>query len=479
MVTRKKLQKLIGCKWIFKRKIEASEGDRIRYKARLVAKGYNQREGIDYNEIFSPVVKHSSIRMLMALVARNDWELHQLDVKTAFLHGELEESIYMEQPEGFVRPGDEDKVCLLKRSIYGLKQSSRQWNLQFDQHMKKIGFESSKYDSCVYVKKKDGRPVAFLLLYVDDMLVTGSDINEIQKVKHDLKLRFEMKDLGEAKRILGIDIIRDRRRKILWMSQQHYIEKLLKKYQMNESRIVSTPLGQQFQLSASQGPKSEEEQNLMKQIPYASIIGSVMYVMICTRPDLAHAVSITSRYMSNPGKAHWQALKWMLRYLRGSADYGIMYRRDEDQTRDSLEGYCDSDYATNRDNRKSQTGYIFTIFGSAVTWKSNLQSVVALSTTEAEYIALTDAVKQSFWLKGIMEDFGVTQKKVAVNCDSSSAICLSKHQTFHDRSKHIDVRLHFIRDEIGTDHNPADALTKVVPASKFNYCLELVNVLKR
>ena len=193
--------------------------------------------------------------------------------------------------------------------------------------------------------------------------------------------------------------------------------------------------------------------------------------------------------MSNPGKVHWQALKWMLRYLKGSSEYGIIYRGFEDQTMDSLVGYCDSDYASNRDSRKSQTGYIFTLFRSAVTWKSNLQSVVALSTTEAEYIALTDAVKESFWLKGIMEDLGIRQKKVVVNCDSSSAISLSKHQTFHNRSKHIDVRLHFIRDEvgkgmvevrkIGTEHNPADALTKVVPASKFTYCLELVNVLRK
>ena len=267
LVTRKVMQKLIGCKWIFKKKVEASDGDRIRYKARLVAKGYNQREGIDYNEIFSPVVKHSSIRLLMAMVAKNDWELHQLDVKTTFLHGELEESIFMEQPEGFIKLGDEGKVCLLKRSIYGLKQSSRQWNLQFDQHMRKIGFESSKYDSCVYMKKRDGKSVAFLLLYVDDMLVTGSDINEIEKVKYDLKCRFEMKDLGEAKRILGIDIIRDRKKRVLWLSQQHYIDKLLKKFQMSESRIVSTPLGQQFQLSANQCPKSKEEQELMRKIP--------------------------------------------------------------------------------------------------------------------------------------------------------------------------------------------------------------------
>lgn len=202
----------------------------------------------------------------------------------------------MEQPEGFIKLGDENKVCLLKRSIYGLKQSSRQWNLQFDEHMKKIGFVSSKYDDCVYSKRKDGRPIAFLLLYVDDMLIAGSDIDEVQRIKYDLSCRFETKDLGEAKRILGIDVIRDRKRRTLWLSQQNYIEKLLKKFQMHESRTVSTPLGQQFKLSSNQCPKSDEERDQMNRIPYSNIIGSIMYVMICTRPDLAHAVSLTSRY---------------------------------------------------------------------------------------------------------------------------------------------------------------------------------------
>lgn len=209
----------------------------------MVAKGFTQKEGIDYNEIFSPVVKHSSIRILLAIVVQKNWELHQLNVKTAFLHGKLEETIYIEQPEGFIRPGDEGKVCLLKKSLYGLKQSSRQWYLTFNDYILKIGFEMSKYDNCVFIKKKNGSVVAYLLLYVDDMLVSAATVVEVQEIKDQLRVQFEMKDLGCARRILGMDIVRD--------GEEDYISKVLKKFQLDSSKPVTVPLAQQFKLSAS------------------------------------------------------------------------------------------------------------------------------------------------------------------------------------------------------------------------------------
>lgn len=183
-------QKAVGCKWIFKKKIEVSDGNKVRYKARLVAKGYLQQEGVDFNEVISPVVKHSSIRILLSVVAQRNWEILQLDVKTAFLHGDLIETIYMEQPKGFVVQGQEDKVCLLKKSLYGLKQSSRQWYLKFDAHLNSIGFIKSTYDSCVYVKSDGKKAVAYLVLYVDDMLVAAADMNEIRSVKSELSKEF-------------------------------------------------------------------------------------------------------------------------------------------------------------------------------------------------------------------------------------------------------------------------------------------------
>lgn len=226
----------------------------------------------------------------------------------------------------------------------------------------------------------------------------------------------------------------------------------------------------------------------MSKIPYSNIIGSVMYAMISTRPDIAHAVSVTSRYMSEHGKEHWSALKLLLRYLKGAGDLGILFKADRKYEGDALKGFCDSDFAGNLDNRRSQSGYLFTLYGSIISWKSSLQSVVALSTTEAEFMSLTAAVKESFWLKGILADFGIEQPAVAVGCDNNSAICLAKHQVYHERSKHIDVHLHFIREEIekgnvkvfkvSTEDNPADMLTKPLPKKKFELCVELVN-LKR
>ena len=246
---------------------------------------------------------------------------------------------------------------------------------------------------------------------------------EIQKIKDDLKMKFDMKDLGDAKRILGIDILRDRRKKELRLVQADYISKVIKKYQMEDTKSVSIPLASHFKLSKEQMPKEERDRREMNQIPYANIVGSIMYLIICTRPDVAHAISVVSRYMSDPGKEHWLALKWIIKYLKGSVSVGLFFGGGAwSEGDDALEGFCDSDYAANLDNRKSQSGYIFTLFGTAVSWKSNLQPVVALSTTEAEYISLTEAAKEGKWLQGILHDFGLEQAGVKIKCDSNSAI---------------------------------------------------------
>ncbi|KAL1565166.1 secreted RxLR effector protein 161-like protein [Salvia divinorum] len=298
-----------------------------------------------------------------------------------------------------------------------------------------------------------------------------------------------MKDLGNAKRILGMDIYRDRGKGELWLTQKNYLDKLLKRFQMDNSKPVTIPLAQQFKLSKDQSPNDEDQRKEMNKIPYASIIGSVMYAMVCTRPDLGHAISVVSRFMADPGIEHWHALKWILRYLKGTTDYGILFRREQGLHGDQLVGFSDSDYAVSYDTRKSQSGYVFTLYGSTISWRSCLQPVVALSTTEAEYIALAEAVKESFWLKGVLKDFGIDQKAVEIKCDSASAICLTKHQTFHVRSKHVDIRLHFIRDEVNkgsvrvskvsTDDNASDMLTKAIPSSKLKYCLELINLIQK
>ena len=447
-----------------------------------MAKGYSQVQGIDFNEVFSPVVKHTSIRILLSLVATKDLELEQLDVKTAFLHGDLDEQIYMHQPEGFVVPGKEDHVCLLKKSLYGLKQSPRQWYKRFDSFMQNIGFRRSSYDNCVYFKRLSDGTSMYLLLYVDDMLVAASNMIEIKKVKKQLSSEFDMKDLGAAKRILGIEIIRDRPNGKLYLSQRAFTEKVLSRFGMQKARPVFTPLAAHFKLSADLCPKTDKDINHMSQIPYSSAVGSIMYLMVCIRPDIAQAVSVVSRYLANPGKQHWEAVKWILRYLVGTMDACLEYGKGNEK----LAGFVDSDYAGDLDKRRSLTGYVFTLGGCAISWKATLQSTIAQSTTEAEYMAIAEAVKEAIWLKSLVSEITFESISITVHCDSQSAIHLTKDQMYHERAKHINIRYHFVRDvfakgdisikKIGTADYPADMLTKPLPFKKFKYCLDLVGI---
>ncbi|KAL5751637.1 hypothetical protein ACOSQ2_022144 [Xanthoceras sorbifolium] len=466
-------KKALHNKWVFRIK-EEHNGNK-RYKARMVVKGFQQKEGIDYNEIFSPVVKLTTIRLVLKIVAAENLHLEQLDVKTAFLHGDLEEEIYMRQPEGFKEAGKENLVCRLKKSLYGLKQAPRQWYKKFDSFMSSSGFTRCQADHCCYIKRFDNSFI-ILLLYVDDMLVAGSDMQEIMNLKRELSKQFAMKDLGAAKQILGMRIKRDTKSETLLLSQAEYIKKVLSRFNMQDAKPVSTPLGVHFRLSKEQSPKTEEERTHMAKVPYASAIGSLMYAMVCTRPDIAQAVGAVSRYMNNPGKIHWEAVKWILRYLRGTTNKTLCFKGGDT----TLTGYVDADLAGNVDIRKSTTGYVYTLGGTAVSWVSQLQKIVALSTTEAEYVAVTEASKEMVWLQSFLGELGKKQEDNVLYCDSQSAIHLAKNPSFHSRTKHIQLRYHFIRslledgilklEKISGAQNPADMLTKTVTTDKLKLC---------
>ena len=487
IVKRPEKKRIVGSKWIFKLKPGIPGVESARFKAKLVAKGFSQVEGVDYHEVFSPVVKHTSIRILLSLTAMFDLELEQLDVKTAFLHGKLDEQIYMQQPEEFIAPGDEEKVCLLKKSLYGLKQSPRQWYLRFDLFMFNQGFIRSKFDSCVYITKLKNGNYMYLLIYVDDMLIACKDKFQIQKLKDQLSSEFDMKDLGPASKILGMNIERDRDKGILRLSQKSYLEKVARSFGLDKAKAVSTPIGAQFKLMSLTEQELDNQAKYMEKIPYSNCVGSLMYGMISTRPDIAYGVSLVSRFMSKPGKTHWEAAKWLVRYIKGASDLSLVYTSNQ-SSHCKVQGYCDSDYAGDLDKRRSLSGYVFTVGENTVSWKASLQHVVALSTTEAEYISLTEAVKEGLWLKGFMSELGYDQDCAEIYCDSQSAIHLSKNTMYHERTKHIDVRLHFIRDiiaegvikvkKICTDVNPADILTKVVPIDKFRNALDLLKLRK-
>ena len=392
--------KPIGCKWVFKKKIDM-DGKVSTYKARLVAKGYSQKYGIDYDETFSPVAMLKSIRIILAIAAYYDYEIWQMDVKTAFLNGHLQEEVYMIQPEGFVSK-DPNKVCKLQKSIYGLKQASRSWNIRFDEIIKMFGFIKNEDEPCVY-KKISGSIVVFHILYVDDILLIGNDIPSLQSVKEWLLKNFSMKDLGEAAYILGVKIYRDRSNKFLGLSQSTYIDKMLKKYSMDQSKKGYLPMSHGIYLSKDMCPKTDVEVHNMQNVPYASVVGSIIYAMMCTRPDVSYALSVTNKFQANPGESHWKAVKNILKYLRRTKNLFLIYGGAELQVR----RFTDASFQSDKDDCKSQSSYIFTLNGGVVSWKSSKQVTTTDSTTEAEYIAASEAAKEAIWIKKFITELEV------------------------------------------------------------------------
>ena len=388
-------QRVVGSKWVFKRKVN-EDGTIERYKARLVAQGHTQKFGLDYEETFSPVVRFESIRSVAALAAEHQLKLHQMDVSTAFLHGELAEEVYMRQPEGFIEHGKDNFVCRLKRSIYGLKQSPRCWNTALDSQLKEMGFEQSKSDPCLYVKY-DSEGARFLVaVYVDDLVLGGKSETELKFVKESLSQRFEMKDLGPLHSFLGVKIVQDEASGSVWMGQPLYTEKLLMKHGMAECKAMSTPANPDVKLVPCTNPD-----DVCDQQAYQAIIGSLLYLSTKTRPDIAYAVGYVARFSAKPTKEHWTAVKRVLRYLKGTSKFGLLYKG---KSSSNMIGYSDADWAGDIGDRRSTSGYVFLLGGAAISWKSSKHTCVALSTSEAEYIALSAASQEAVWLQQLYSD---------------------------------------------------------------------------
>ncbi|GJY34360.1 putative RNA-directed DNA polymerase [Tanacetum coccineum] len=373
-----------------------ADGTIDKYKARLVIKGFRQRKGLDYFDTYSPVTRITSIRMILAIAALRNLEVHQMDVKTAFLNGDLEEEIYMNQPEGFISPGQEGK------------------------------FTSSGY--------------VILCLYVDDMLIVGSNDKMIKSTKDMLKLKFDMKDMGLADVILGIKIIRTQNGLVL--SQAHYVDKILNTHNAGDSGQARTPIDTSLHLSKNRGLG-------VAQLEYSRIIGMLMYLMTGTRPDLAYAVSRLSRYTSNPSYAHWKAITRVLHYLRYSRDYGLHYDRHPAV----IEGYSDANWISDIKDSRSTSGYVFTLGGAAISWKSSKQTVIAKSTMESEFIALDKCGEEAEWLRQFVEDIPRWPKPVtaiSIHCDSKSAMGRAKSTMYNGKSRHIRRRHNSIRQLLST-----------------------------
>ena len=457
--------KPIGCKWVYKNKYKA-DGSLDKHKARLVAKGFAQKEGIDYEETFAPTAKWTTIQTLFALAAQNGWKVHQMDVKTTFLNGDLKEKVYMSQPEGFVIKGQEHKVCKLVKSLYGLKQAPRAWYEKLTEHLLKLDFKHFDLDDATLFVKKVGKTVVYLVVYVDDLLITGNNESYIASMKKELKKGFEMTDLGHVHYYLGIEVIQHP--KFIFLSQKKYIGDLLNKFGMDDCKPLSTPMEQNLKLTSIEGKEFEDATK------YRQLVGSLIY-LTTTRPDISFAVGILSRFMQKPCEGHWSAAKRVLRYLKGTQDFGLKYTQVGDFI---LTGYSDSDFDGDKETGVSTTGYTMSLGSGAVSWRSRKQSVPADSTTEAEYVAAAEATKEIVWLRKILEDLQMKQMySTPLMIDNTSAIKLAKNPKFHDRTKHINTKYHLIRHHVqaktihlhhcSTNEQTADIFTKALGREKF------------
>ena len=460
-------------KWVYKVKRDAN-GRVIRFKARWVVRGFEQREGIDFDEVFASVVKPMSYKALFAIVAAEDMELEQMDVKTAFLYGNIDREIYVEQPHGFLDEKNSAKVCRLLKALYGLKQSPRIWYNTLSTFLTGLGYAPLNADTSIFQHK--GTIVA---IYVDDLLIAGRDKAAIQDLKNRLSKEFEMADLGPCQHYLGMKVTRDRANRKLFLSQEAYLEKVLKDFDMSDCKPKDVPMPTSMKLRpVEEGYVADAE---LKSI-YQSAVGSLMYAMLGTRPDIAYAVSSVSRFSANPTPEHMTAVKHILRYLKATIDMQLTYSGDLS----NLEGYTDADWAGCAATARSTSGYVFNIGSGAISWCSKRQGTVALSTCEAEYVAQALAARESVWLRTLLDELNPKSasgpessnpQPVMIYGDNQSAIALAKNPQFHARTKHIHISHHYCREkmaagEISLEYVPselqvADALTKALPGPGF------------
>jgi hypothetical protein len=459
-------------KWVFKIKRGAA-GEILRYKARWVVRGFEQREGIDFHETFASVVKPMSYKAIFALAAANDWEIDQMDVKTAFLYGEIDTEVYIDLPTGCGVSG----TAKLNKALYGLKQSPRVWYNTFANFLSEQGFKPLDADSSVFCR--EGTIIA---IYVDDLLITGDSRENIDIIKKSLSSHFHMSDLGPCHFYLGMEVIRDRPRRSLRLSQTAYLRKVLEDNGMSTCSTVNTPMEPTIQLLPAdknyQAPASLRR-------AYQSAVGSLMYAMLGTRPDIAFAVSVVSRFASNPTEAHMKAVKRIFRYIQGTLDMGLVFRGSIQP----LEGYTDSDWAGDHDTRRSTSGYVFNVGSAAISWSAKRQPTVSLSSCEAEYIGQTNATKEAIWLQGFLKQVNPGDPGLSATIiygDNQGAIALAKNPQFHARTKHIDIQHHFVREKVAegrvdikyihTSKQVADGLTKALPRDPFQRFRKAVGV---
>jgi hypothetical protein len=450
--------KPIGCKWVYKIKYKA-DGTIERYKARLVAKGYTQVEGIDYQETFSPTAKVTTLRCLLTVAAARNWFIHQLDVQNAFLHGDLHELVYMEPPPGLRRQG-ENVVCRLNKSLYGLKQASRNWFSTFSEAIQKAGYQQSKADYSLFTKPH-GPSFTAVLIYVDDILLTGNDLDEMKRLKEFLLKRFRIKDIGDLKYFFGIEFSRSK--KGIFMSQRKYTLDILQDSGLIGARPDKFPMEQTLKLTPTDGVVLNDPTK------YRRLVGRLIYLTV-TRPDIVYAVQTLSQFMHEPRKPHWDAALRVLRYIKGTPGQGILFSTSNDL---SLKAFCDSDWGGCHATRRSVTGFCIFLGNSLISWKSKKQVIVSRSSAESEYRAMANTCLELTWLRFILQDLKVPQAApTPLFCDNQAALHIAANPVFHERTKHIEIDCHIVREKLQAGMiNPSYVPTRFQLADVFTKAL--------
>ncbi|KAM6582045.1 hypothetical protein CsatB_009047 [Cannabis sativa] len=466
----------IGCKWVFRVK-ENEDGSQTQYKARLVAKGFHQQSGFDFNETFSPVVKPETIRVLLTVAVTKGWTLRQLDFNNAFLNGDLEEEVYMCQPPGFIDSDHPEFVCKLQKALYGLKQAPRAWFAKLSSALLSLGFTHAKSDTSLFIRNLS-QHTTYLLVYVDDIIVIGSHAKEVSTLISNLSSLFALKDLGNLHYFLGVQITKTDNG--LHLCQTKYIQDLLNRTKMQGAKSSNTPMTSGLKLSHF------GSDHVLDSTLYRSVVGALQYATI-TRPDIAFSVNKVSQFMQNPLESHWIAVKRILRYLAGTLDYGLHLQRS---TNYDITAFCDADWASDPDDRRSTTGYCVLFGNNLVAWKSKKQQTISRSSTEAEFRSLAAVVTEITWLQSLLTELRISlSTPPTVWCDNLSTVMLAANPILHARTKHIEIDLYFVRDKVmqqqlQVNHVPAqdqlaDSLTKAISSNRFPFLRDKLSVVSQ